>query len=974
MKKVVKISGSLFALIGILVTLSVQAQVAPTSAQERADGYAGRMELEEKSLAGGLEMTNIGPTIMSGRVVDIDVNEDATQNYYVAYASGGLWFTNNYGASFTPLFDYESVMTIGDIAVDWKNDIIWLGSGESNSSRSSYSGNGMYKSTDGGKSWEHLGLDETHHIGRVVFHPDNPDVVWVAALGHLYSANPERGVYKTTDGGKTWNKTLFISNDAGVVDLVMDPTNPDILYAAGWERERKAWNFKGSGKGSGIFKSTDGGENWEKITSGSNGFPNDAGVGRIGLDISRQNPNKIYALLDNQNRRQAEAQEFAVTKDMLRTISNEDFLKLDDKDINDYMDRRYFPSKYDAKRAKAGVKSGKLRPIDLVTYVEDANSMLFDTPVIGAEVYVSEDGGTSWTKANEDYIDGLYSSYGYYFGVIRVSPQNDDKIYILGVPLLKSENGGKSFKSINGQNMHSDHQALWASSSVEGLLINGNDGGINTSFDDGKTWTKQNTTSVGQFYSVNVDHAKVYNVYGGLQDNGVWTGPSNYNYSMSWHSRGKYPFKGIYGGDGMQVVIDTRDNNTVYTGLQFGNYARVNKHTGETKSIKPSHELGDAPLRFNWQSPIHLSVHNQDVVYFGSNKFHRSLDQGNNWDLTSGDLTKGGKKGNVPYGTLTSIDESPLQFGMIYVGSDDGLVHVSKDGGNTWTNISAGLPEDQWVSRVEASNFDKDRVYVTLNGYRWDKFDAMVYVSEDAGKTWTMIGQELPAEPVNVIKEDPVNQDLLYVGTDHGIYVSLDRGQTFMPLDKKLPHVAVHDLVVHPKVHDLVIGTHGRSIYRVSVKELQQLSPQITDKSVHVFDIDKTRYNARWGSTRYASWYGYITGSTTIPIFAQNGGIGKLKVYSKAGTLLYSDNVTVEKGLNYHNYDLTINADKVAAYQKELKKAKSDQQDNLKKKEDDNFYLLPGEFKVEVIVNGQSGSSMLKIEEGRKRPSRGGSR
>ena len=718
-----------------LITNLLWAQTTATSASQRTESYQQRVG-NNNSIAAGIEMTNIGPTIMSGRVVDLAVNEAEPHNYYVAYASGGLWVTNNFGNSFEPLFDHEAVLSIGDIAVDWKNNVIWLGSGENNSSRSSYSGNGMYKSNDGGKTWQHLGLEETHHIGRVVLHPTNPDVVWVAALGHLYSANPERGVFKTTDGGKTWQKTLFVNSDAGAVDLIIDPTNPNILYAAIWERERKAWNFKGSGEASGVYKSTDGGENWELSTTGKNGFPHDAGVGRIGLAISHQDPNKIFVLLDNQNRREPEDEDYVVSKNLLTSISKDDFLNLKDEDINDFLDRHNYPNRYHAYDIKNDVRAGKLKPGDLVSYLQDANAMLFDTPVKGAEVYVSENGGNNWEKTHDAYVDDLYYSYGYYFGNIRVAPFDDNKLYIFGVPILKSSNGGKTWESINGDNVHADHHALWISNTTKGLLINGNDGGVNTSFDDGKSWTKQNSPSVGQFYSVNVDDAKTYNVYGGLQDNGVWTGPSTYEYSTGWEARGKYQYKGIYGGDGMQVVIDTRDNNTVYTGLQFGYYGRVNKTTGKTKSIKPSHELGEKPLRFNWQSPIHLSLHNQDVVYFGSNKFHRSLNQGDDWDITSEDLTKGGKKGNVPYGTLTSIDESPLHFGLIYVGSDDGLVHVSKDGGNTWKNISAGLETDQWVSRVEASNFSENRVYVALNGYRWDKFDAMVYRSDDGGSSW----------------------------------------------------------------------------------------------------------------------------------------------------------------------------------------------------------------------------------------------
>lgn len=970
MKKINLLRTSTLILLLSLVAGWSVAQTSATSSEERSKSYQERLDAANESIAAGISMTNIGPTIMSGRVTDLDVNNDAPHHYYVAYASGGLWVTENGGASFKPLFDYESVMTIGDIAVDWKNNIIWLGSGESNSSRSSYSGNGMYRSTDGGKTWEHLGLDETHHIGRVVIHPNNPDIVWVAALGHLYSPNTERGVYKTTDGGKTWEKVLFVSNDAGAVDLVLDPTNPDILYAGMWERERKAWNFKGSGKGSGIYKSTDGGETWTLKTTGDNGFPNDEGVGRIGLAISHQNPFKIYALIDNQNRREPEKDEYVVTKNILRTMTKADFHNLKDKDINDFLDRNYFPRKYNAVDIKNDVRADKVKPLDLVSYLEDANSLLFDTPVKGAEVYVSENGGDTWEKTHEDYIDGLYSSYGYYFGVIRVAPYDDNKLYILGVPILRSDDGGKDWKSIGGDNQHGDHQALWVSGNVKGLMINGNDGGVNTTFDDGETWTKQNSPSVGQFYSVFVDYAENYNVYGGLQDNGVWTGPNNYRQGTSWHSRGQYQYKGLYGGDGMQVVVDWRDNNTVYTGLQFGNYARINKATGETKSIKPRHELGERPLRFNWQSPIHLSIHNQDVVYFGSNKFHRSLNQGRDWDITSEDLTKGGKKGNVPYGTLTTIDESPLQFGLIYVGSDDGLVHVSRDGGVTWKNISEGLEKDQWVSRVETSNFDKNRVYVSLNGYRWDRFDAMVYVTNDGGSSWEKIGKDLPKEPVNVIQEDPVNENILYVGTDHGLYVSLDRGRTFNIMDKKLPHVPVHDLVIQEDARDLVIGTHGRSIYKTSVKELEQLDAGMMAKGVHQFGVNDPTYNDNWGNARWSRWYGFNEPSMRIPVYVKNGGIGKLNIYSDGGTLLYSSERTFNSGLNYLDYDHTINADKLAAFTKALKKAKSDKMDGLKKKENDNFYLIVGKYRLEVAVNGQSASTNFKVKEPRKRPER----
>ncbi|HNI42995.1 MAG TPA: hypothetical protein PK272_10015, partial [Methanoregulaceae archaeon] len=355
-------------------------------------------------------------------------------------------------------------------------------------------------------------------------------------------------------------------------------------------------------------------------------------------------------------------------------------------------------------------------------------------------------------KTHKGYLEQVYFSYGYYFGQIRVSPQNPEKLYTFGVPVLRSDDGGKSWKPINGDNVHGDHHALWLDSNREGHLILGNDGGINISYDDGEHWIKCNTPAVGQFYGIAVDMAKPYRVYGGMQDNGVWMGPSNYEPSTEWHDSGQYPYKSILGGDGMQVAVDTRDNETVYTGFQFGNYFRVNTKTGRRDYITPKHDLGEAPLRWNWQAPIHLSVHNQDILYMGSNKLHRSLNQGETFEVISGDLTKGGKKGDIPYGTLTTIHESPMKFGLIYTGSDDGLVFVTKDGGGAWQQISATLPENMWISRVQASKFKESRVYVALNGYRWDNFESMLYVSEDYGSHWRRIGIRLPPEPINIVK------------------------------------------------------------------------------------------------------------------------------------------------------------------------------------------------------------------------------
>ncbi len=950
-------------------TTSTQAPF--TRAEQRMEGYDVRQQLIETSWVSHIPFRSVGPTVMSGRVVDLEVHPEDPSIFYVTYASGGLWKTESHGTSFTPLFQNEAVMTIGDIAVDWENETIWVGSGENNSSRSSYAGAGVYKSTDAGKTWQLLGLEETHHIGRIILHPENPEVAWVAALGHLYSKNEERGVYKTTDGGKTWKKTLFIDDNTGVVDLVQDPENPDVLYAAAWERIRYAWTLIGSGKGSGIYKSTDGGETWQLFTTEESGFPTSEGVGRIGLAVAPSNNQIVYAFLDNQDRREkTEEESYAVTKDKLMEMDKAAFLALADEDINDYLNRRNFPQHYNAVDIKSEVEAGSLDHKALVYYVEDANSLLFDTPVKGAEFYRSDDGGKTWKKTHDKYVDDLVYSYGYYFGNIRVDAQNPDHIYAMGVPVIKSKDGGKTWIKMNDDNAHSDHHAMWINPKRSGHIVLGNDGGINITYDDGETWFKANSLAVGQFYTVNVDMEEPYNIYGGVQDNGGWYGPKTYEANLQWHGSGEYPYKRIMGGDGMQVEIDTRDNATVYTGYQFGNYYRINKHTGAQKYITPKHNLGERPLRFNWQTPIHLSRHNQDVLYMGSNKFHRSLNQGDDFETLSEDLTRGGKKGNVPYGTLTTIGESPLKFGLLYVGSDDGLIHVSKDAGYTWEKIYDS-PEQHWVSRVYASHFKEGRVYMSLNGYRWDNFEAMVYVSEDYGKTWKQLGSNLPHEPVNVVKEDPKNENILYVGTDHGAYVSLDRGATFMAFQKGLPAVAVHDLVVHPRDGDLVLGTHGRSFFVANVAHLQALTQEILAKSLHVFDLPTTSYSQRWGSA-WSQWGEPYTPEFHIPLYLKANGTVMVSVKSKEGLLLHSmEHKDAPAGMHYLPYGLTLTESAKAAYEKELSAQKSPWNDGkLENADDGALYLPPGEYVVEVKANGTSVTQSFTIKPPRQRPER----
>jgi photosystem II stability/assembly factor-like uncharacterized protein len=933
-----------------------------TPATERWDGYQQRLNIESKSLVKNVSFRNVGPTVMSGRVVDLAVDPNDASHFYVAYASGSLWETKNNGTSFKPLFDNQIVMTIGDIAVDWNSNIIYVGSGENNSSRSSYSGYGVFKSANNGETWEHIGLEETHHTGRIILHPSDPNIIWVATLGHLYSENSERGIYKSTDGGKSWQKTLFVNNRTGIIDLVMHPSNPNVLLAAAWEKDRKAWDFTEAGNGTAIYRSEDGGNTWNEIADDS-GFPDTKGTGRIGLAIAPSNANVVYAILDNQDRREKddEEEEASVTKNKLRVMDKSTFLALGNKDINEFLDDNRFPKEYNAVDIKKDVEAGKVKPNDLVAYVEDANSLLFDTPVKGGEMYRSNDAGKTWTKTHEDYIESMIFSYGYYFGQVQVDGQNPDVIYTMGVPIVRSEDGGKTFKNINEDNVHVDHHAIWVNPKDPRHLILGNDGGVYVSFDTGANWTNCNSPSVGQFYSVAVDMAEPYNVYGGLQDNGVWKGPSNYEYSRSWLQDGKYPYERLMGGDGMQVAVDTRDNTTVYTGYQFGNYFRINTVSGDRKYITPQHKLGDAPYRWNWEAPIMVSSHNQDIVYFGSNRFHRSMNMGDDFETLSSDLTKGGKKGDVSYGTLTTISESPTRFGLLYVGSDDGLIHVSKNAGQDWTKISNSLPSDFWVSQVQASTHKEGRVYASLNGYRWDNFNAMVYVSDDYGNTWKSISANLPKEPVNVVKEDPENANVVYVGTDHGVYVSMDGGASYQAFMKGLPNTPVHDLVIHPRDKDLVLGTHGRGIYIGNVSLVQQMNADILAKNLHLFPIDELSFSSRWGSKTWA-WGDLIESKTSVNFYSNAAGSGKVEVLYNDKVVVSSD-IKADKGLNYAEVKLeTDEAFKDLLDEEQAKEYKA--------AENGDFHLVAGEYIIRVTIGSASQETAFKIKAPRERPGR----
>ncbi len=925
----------------LFISAFIFGQQPATKVNDVLKGLEEKAIATKNSLVKNIPFTNIGPTIMSGRVVDIDVNPENTTEFYVGYASGGLWYTNNNGTTFTPILDNSPTQNVGDIAVHWKTGTIWVGTGEKNASRSSYAGIGILKSNDKGKTWQNMGLPDSHHIGRILINPNNENEVLVGVIGHLYSSNEERGVFKTIDGGRTWKKTLFIDKNIGIIDLVEAPNNFNTMYAASWERERKAWDFKGNGKGSAIYKSVDAGTSWTKIGVKS-GFPVGEGVGRIGLAV--YNENTVYAFHDSQFRRKETKNKTKpssfLSKEDFKKMSIDEFLKLTDKKLNSYLKTNGFQEKYRAENVKQMVRAGTVKPIDLAKYLENANSLLFDTPVVGAEVFKTTNGGQTWKKTHEGYLDDLYYSYGYYFGEIRVDPQDKNGIYVLGVPILKSKDGGKTFTSISKENVHSDHQALWVNPKKQGHLIDGNDGGLNISYDDGENWTKLNTPAVGQFYAIYADNQKPYHVYGGLQDNGVWTAPHNEKIDKRWHQTGKNPYQSIMGGDGMQVQVDDRNPNIVYTGYQFGNYYRINRETKKNTYIQPKHTLGENPYRFNWQTPIHLSKHNQDILYLGGNKLHRSLNKGDDWKTISDDLTTGGKKGNVAYGTLTTISESPFQFGFIYVGSDDGLVHVTKNGGSTWQQISDTFPKDLWVSRVIASQHKKERVYVTLNGYRWDDFNPYIYMSEDYGMTWKNIGTNLPISAVNVIKEDPENANILYVGTDNGVYVSLNRGVSWYSFSKGLPNVAVHDLVVQLKAKHLIIGTHGRSLYKANIASLQLLTEEIIQKPIHIFPIEGIKKSNFWGNS-WSTWSDPNTPKIVIPFYANQEKEMHVAIYLKNIKVnsLYIETV---KGYNEAVFDVSFSKKGRKSYQK-VQKEKT-----LFKAKNGVYYLPKGTYKVKI--------------------------
>ena len=750
---------------------------------------------------------NVGPFRMQARIADVDVPASPQKAHlytmYVAPWIGGVFKTTNNGTTWQSLFDDQSTLSIGDVTLAPSDpDIVWVGTGDAFTSRSSYAGNGVYKSTDGGKTWTHMGLEDTQHIARIVIDPTNPDVVYVAAMGHLYSDNTERGVFKTTDGGKTWEKVLYINDKIGVIDLVMNPQHPDVLYAATYDKRRLPWRMINGGPESGIYKTTDGGRHWTRLAGG---FP--AGkIGRIGLDIYRKNPEILYAIVENEN----------------------------------------------------------LRPGAKAPTGPDAGGPGKRFPVVGGEVYRTENGGATWTKMNPDSVN-VSPKGPYYFNQIRVDPNDDETLFLTGYPGGLSHNGGKSFDGDVFPSFFGDFRTFWFDPENSDRMILGSDGGIAVSYDGGKSSDAYSNLPLGSVYSLGANNEDPYNIYAGLQDHENWRGPSNSAAGriteQDWYAVGD--------GDGIVTLPDPTDSRWLYTTREYGAPERVDQKLGYRTNIPPHRDPTKAPYRFLWETPLAISPHDSRVIYLGTQVLLRSTDRGDHWQEISPDLSthpadkimpesEGGIPGGIPWFAISTIAESPMTAGVIWVGTSDGKVWLTRNTGKSWADMTAkltalGARADAYVSRVFPSSHVAGRAYVAKRGYKFDDFHPYLYRTDDFGATWKSIAGDLPDAPINVIVEDRKNPDLLFVGNDAGVYVSLDGGTHWENMNNNMPRVPVHDLLVHPRANDLILGTYGRGIYITNIEPLQEMTPAMLGEDVHLFAIAPTvqRVTYQFGANDY---------------------------------------------------------------------------------------------------------------------------
>lgn len=722
--------------------------------------------------------------------------------FYVGTRNGGVWKTTNNGTTFEPIFDGQPKLSIGDIAVAPSDaNIVWVGTGESYCARSSNPGDGVYKSTDAGKTWKNMGLNDSHHIARIIIHPLNPDIVYVAAMGHLFTMNTERGVFKTSDGGKTWQKILYVNEKIGAVDLVLVNSTPDVLYAAMYDKVRLPWHYELGGPESAIYRTLDAGKTWTRL---ADGLPTGR-IGRIGLDVYQKNPQILYAVVENGNRRPPTAQE--IEQDKRRGIE---------------------PAQRTA----------------------------------GNEVFRTDDGGKTWRKVNAGYEAALNKA-PYSFNQLRIDQNDQDTVYITGQSLASTNDAGKTWKGLSWpsdgvfQRAFGDWRTMWVDPLNSNRLLFGSDGGVYISYDRGKTCHHCYNIPLGEFYAVGVDMEDPYNVYGGMQDHDSWKGPTN-----GWSGVvGLSDWVTVGGGDGMYNCIDPTDSRWLYNNREFGAMWRLDQKLGVQKEITPRRENGQEPLRFNWTPPIALSPHNPAIVYVGAQVVFRSLDRGDHWqeispDLTTDEDSKQHGEGHISYCTITTLAESSVKPGVIWAGADDGKVQVTKDGGATWFDRTAkiaavGGPENFWVSRVFVSPHDAGTAFVAKTGWRFDDFRPCLYKTTDYGETWTSITADLPQKSINVVVQDRKNPNLLFVGTEQGVYVSIDGGGRWVALKNNMPWVKVTDLVIHPRENDLVVCTYGRGLYITDITPLQEMNETVLAEDVHFFDIEPKAQRITGGIGNY---------------------------------------------------------------------------------------------------------------------------